>query len=199
MRAHRIKSDQLRGHFVVAHGVLRLVLSLYSDSGPRELSFQNVPSGKPILREADVSANRIRFNLSRSHGRALIAVSKDREVGVDLETNRTDRDVTALAARFFVPQEQAAIMNAESSATHQAFSRIWVAKEAVLKAGGSGLTFRLDRYCIELSADGTVCRLIVADDSLSIVPPVIQFLPLEEGWVGAVAAEGNGWKVALCT
>lgn len=48
VRAHRIKSDQQRGHFMVAHGVLRLVLSLYSDRGPRELSFHNVPSEKPI-------------------------------------------------------------------------------------------------------------------------------------------------------
>jgi len=48
VRAHRIKSDQQGGHFMVAHGVLRLVLSLYRDREPRELSFQNVPSGKPI-------------------------------------------------------------------------------------------------------------------------------------------------------
>ena len=70
---------------------------------------------------------------------------------------------------------------------------------AVLKAGGSGLTFPLDRYGIELSADEAACRLIVADDSLSIVPPVIQFLQLEQGWIVSVAAGGNGWKVPLCT
>jgi len=126
-------------------------------------------------------------------------VSNDREVEVDLENIRTDRDVTALAARSFAPQEQAAIMNAGSSAKHWACSRIWVAQEAVLKAGGGGLTFPLDCHCIELSADRTICRLIVADESRSIVPPVIQFLPLEEGWVGAVAVEGNGWKVGLGT
>ena len=126
-------------------------------------------------------------------------MSNDREVGVDLHKIRTDRDVTALAARFFAPQERAAIMNAGSSAKHWACSRIWAAREAVLKAGGSGLMFSLDRHCVEWSADGTACRLIVADESLSIVPPVIQFLPPEEGWVRAVAAEGYGWKVVLGT
>lgn len=134
---------------MVAHGVLRLVLSLYSDSGPRELSFQNVPSGKPILGGADASTNNIRFNLSHSLGLALIAVSKDREVGVDLEKIRTDRDVTALAARFFGSSR--ASSDHERKAKHWAFSRIWVAKEAVLKAGGSVLTFPLGHYYIELS------------------------------------------------
>ena len=126
-------------------------------------------------------------------------MSNDREVEVDLENIRTDRDVTALAARSFAAQEQAAIMNAASSPKHWACSRIWVAQEAVLKAGEGGLTFPLDCHFIELSAVRTTCRLFVADESRSIVPPVIQFLPLEEGWVGAVAVERYGWKVGLGT
>ena len=74
--------------------------------------------GNRFYEGADASTNNIRFNLSHSHGRALIAVSKHREVGVDFEKSLTDRDTTALAARFFAPQEQAGIMNAGSSAKH---------------------------------------------------------------------------------
>jgi 4'-phosphopantetheinyl transferase len=199
VRAHRFTSVQQRSHFVVAHGALRLLLSLYSDRGPRELSFQNMPSGKPRLDGLDACANTVRFNLSHSHERALIAVSKDREVGIDLEKIRADRDVTALAARFFAPQEQAVIMGAGSSAKHWTFSRIWVAKEAVLKARGSGLTFPLGRHRIELSGDGSACRLISEDSPPDTAPATIQFLQLEEGWVGAVAAEGSGWRVTLCS
>jgi 4'-phosphopantetheinyl transferase len=199
IRAHRLTSEQQRGHFVVAHGALRVVLSLYTDCGPRELSFQNLSSGKPMLHGTDLSANRIRFNLSHSHGRALIAVSKDREVGVDLEKIRVDRDVAALATRFFAPQEQAAIMHAGSSAKHWTFCRIWMAKEAVMKARGSGLAFPLDRHRIELSGDGSACCVISDDSPPDTAPPAIQFLPLEEGWVGAVAAEGNEWRVTLCS
>jgi 4'-phosphopantetheinyl transferase len=198
-RANRFTSEQQRCHFVVAHGALRMVLSRYNDREPREISFQNMSSGKPTLQETDVGANTIRFNLSHSHGRALIAVSKDREVGVDLEKIRADRDVTALAARFFATQEQVVIMNAGLAERHRTFSRIWVAKEAVLKARGSGLTFPLDRHCIELSGDGTACRLVSEDSPPDSAAPAIRFLPLEEGWVGAIAAEGSGWKVTLCT
>jgi 4'-phosphopantetheinyl transferase len=152
-----------------------------------------------MLQVTDAGANAIRFNLSHSHGRALIAVSKDREVGVDLEKILADRDVTALARRFFAPQEQVLIMSAGLAERHSSFSRIWVAKEAVLKARGSGLTFPLDRQRIELSEDGTACRLISEDNPPDSPPPAIRFLPLEEGWVGAVAAEGSGWRVTLCT
>lgn len=198
-RANRFKSEQQRCHFVVAHGALRMVLSWYSDRGPRELSFEITPSGKPMLQATDAGANAIRFNLSHSHGRALIAVSKDREVGVDLEKIRADRDVTALARRFFAPQEQVLIMSAGLAERHSTFSRIWVAKEATLKARGSGLTFPLDRQRIELSEDGTECRLISEDNPPDSPPPVIRFLPLEEGWVGAIAAEGSAWRTTLCT
>jgi 4'-phosphopantetheinyl transferase len=198
-RANRFKSEQQRCHFVVAHGALRMVLSRYSDRGPRELSFQNMSAGKPMLQATNTGGNAIRFNLSHSHERALIAVSKDLEVGVDLEKIRADRDVTALAARFFAPQEQTVIMNAGLSVKHWTFSRIWVAKEAVLKACGSGLTFPLDRHRIELSGDGSACRLISEGNPPDSPPPAIRFLPLEEGWVGAVAAEGTGWRVTLCT
>jgi len=141
----------------------------------------------------------IRFNLSHSHGRALIAVSNDREVGVDFENVLIDRNVTALWARFFPPQEQIAIARAGPTDKHGLFSRIWVAKEAVLKARGSGLTFPLDRHCIELSGDGTSGRFVSEGNPLGTAPPSIQFLPLEEGWVGAVAAEGSGWRGTLCT
>jgi hypothetical protein len=153
-----------------------------------------------VLRRTDASTNRIRFNLSQSNERAVIAVSKNREVGVDLEKIRPDRDVIALAARFFVPPKRTAIMNAGSSTKQQwTFARIWVAKEAVLKPRGSGLTFPLDRCCIELSGDGTACRLIDPDHPPDTAPSTIQFLPLEEGWVGAIAADGSGWSVTLCT
>lgn len=199
MRANRFMSERQRRHFIVTHGALRMVLSRYSGREPEKLSFQNTPSGKPMLQGAHESAGSIRFNLSHSHGRALIAVSKDREVGVDLEKIRVERDVTALAARFFAPQEQAVIACAGPTGRHRTFSRIWVAKEAVLKSQGSGLTFPLDRHRIELSRDGTTCRLVGESSQPGKVPPSIQFLPLEEGWVGAVASEGKRWSVTLRT
>lgn len=197
-RMDRRVSETSRRHFVVAHGMLRMVLSRYSNRRPQELSFQNMPSGKPVLQGTDLIAKTIRFNLSHSHGRALIAVSKDREVGVDLEKIRADRDVVALAKRFFAPQEQELLMNVGLEEQHRTFARIWVAKEAVLKAQGSGLTFPLARHRIELSRDGKTCRLVNESDLQDIVPPAIRFLPLEEGWVGAIAAEGSTWRVTLC-
>jgi 4'-phosphopantetheinyl transferase len=199
MRARCVTSEQQRRHFVVAHGTLRIVLSLYSHRGPRELSFQNMPSGKPRLDGSDACENGIRFNLGHSQGRALITVSQNREVGAGLEKVRADRDVIALAARFFAPQEQAVIMGAGLPAKYWTFSRIWVAKETVLKARGSGLTFPLDRHRIELSADGSACRLITEHSPLATAPATIQFLPLKEGWVGAESAEGHTWRVTLCS
>ena len=51
----------------------------------------------------------------------------------------------ALAQRFFVPGEAAALARMAPAAAEAAFVQLWCAKEAVLKAHGHGLSFGLDR------------------------------------------------------
>ena len=63
--------------------------------------------------------------------------------------------------------------------------------ETELTLGGSVLQ-SLDRCCFELSGDGTACRLIDPDHPPDTAPSTIQFLPLETGWVEAIAADGSG-------
>ena len=50
---------------------------------PREISFRYGPSGKPEL--AGRGDESLQFNLSHSGGLALYAISRARELGVDLE------------------------------------------------------------------------------------------------------------------
>jgi 4'-phosphopantetheinyl transferase len=70
-----------------------------------------------------------------------------------------------------------------------------VAREAVFKAEGKGITFPLHHDHIQLSTDGKEGRLIRADGGTEGTNMPIRFLPLESGWVGAVAAEGTNWTV----
>ncbi|MGB9449720.1 MAG: hypothetical protein WBV50_04150, partial [Candidatus Acidiferrum sp.] len=76
-----------RNHFVAAHGITRNILSGYLQTSPETLSFSVGPNGKPVLSRKTDSLD-LRFNLSHSHGLAMLAVALGREVGIDVERIR---------------------------------------------------------------------------------------------------------------
>jgi 4'-phosphopantetheinyl transferase len=173
---------------------LRVILSRYCTGRPQDLVIQTTTKGKPFLSDEPS----IRFNLTHSHGRALVAVAKDREVGIDLEKVRPDVDVMSLARRFLSDRDVAFIENGGSEQLHQRFLQAWVAREAVFKAAGTGMTFPLHSDHIELAGDGTEGYLVLGDGKSDGALRPIRFLPLEPEWIGAVAAEGTDWTVSYC-
>lgn len=190
-RVNRLVSGRHRQQFIAAHAALRVVLSRYCAQRPQELVIQKTSSGKPFLPDRPF----LRFNLTHSHGRALIAIARDREVGIDLEKIRREVAVESLAKRFLSTHDQVFIECAEPSQRHERFLQVWVAREAVFKAEGKGITFPLHRDHVELSSDGKEGRLVRGEGGSGGISMPIRFLPLESEWVGAVAAEGTNWRV----
>jgi 4'-phosphopantetheinyl transferase len=60
-------------------------------------------------------------------------------VGVDIEHTLPQPDALAIARRIACPQEVAAMQALSSDKVQAAFYRLWVRKEALLKALGKGL------------------------------------------------------------
>jgi 4'-phosphopantetheinyl transferase len=187
-RAARLVRDDLRRHYVLAHGGLRAVLSRYLDVGPGLVSFDRSESGKPMLRRELRGRSAITFNLSHAHGRALVAVSRAQEVGIDLERVRSDVSVEKLSSRFFNQSEHTPIMQSASEQRPAIFLRYWVAKEAVLKAHGIGLR-GLTGCEIILGTDGVGKDVRVRVDSRPLDPLRVRLLSCERGWEAAVAAQ----------
>jgi len=158
------------------------------------LAIQKSVKGKPFLPNYPL----VRFNLTHSHGRAIIAVAKDREVGVDLEKIRPEVDVLGLAKRFLSDRDITFIESGGPGQHHQRFLQAWVAREAVFKAAGTGLTFPLHGDHFELASRGVDGRLILGDGKADGAIRFVRLLPLDLGWVGAVAADGQDWNVVLC-
>src|SRR5829696_3340680 len=71
-RAARFVFDRDRSRFITAHGNLRVLLGEYVGHAPAALRFTATMHGKPRLLEP---ATDVRFNLSHSGARALIALS----------------------------------------------------------------------------------------------------------------------------
>jgi len=136
-RAAAIAPPQRRAVWVHSRALLRELLGDYLGEDPRALRFQSGARGKPALAGAD---GRLRFSLSHSGARALLALADGAEVGVDLEVALPGaRRLLPLADRVFGAEyagELAALTPAER---RRSFLSAWTLQEAQLKCLGLGL------------------------------------------------------------
>jgi 4'-phosphopantetheinyl transferase len=148
-RADRFHFARDRVGFIAGRASLRRILGHYLEADPAALAFSYGPAGKPDLR-APSGGKAVKFNLSHSAGWALLAVTRGRELGVDLERLRVEADLAAVARRFFAPAEFQALAAFAPPLDAQAFCACWTRKEALLKAFGAGLSLPLDGFCVSI-------------------------------------------------
>ena len=184
--------------FILAHGGLRGVLAHYLALAPGAIEFHVALNGKPMLLDASGSSHSLRFNLSHSHGRMLVAVAKGREVGIDLEQVREKLDALKLSERFFTATEYLDLKHRTEPDRTWQFYRYWVAKEAVLKGQGIGIE-SLHRCEILPAGRGPLPSATVRclDPSTMQSGWTIQWLNCGAGWQGAVSADGSDWTVRI--
>ncbi len=126
--------------YVAAHGSLREILGAYAKIPPGDIEFGGTEFGKPLLRNNE---HGIRFNMSHSAGGALVAVSRNREVGVDIEAVAPAGDLGLIAERCFSSREIDLFRSAADSGRTEVFYGIWTRKEAYIKARGEGMSMDL--------------------------------------------------------
>jgi len=131
-RAARLVTLPLRQRYLRSHAALRAILGDYTAA---YLDFAVAEHGKPYL----PAVPKLKFNLSHSHDRALVAVAHEVEIGVDVERLRPFADCQAIAERFFPPSEAAAFTAVPLCEREAEFFRRWTRIEAMLKARGIGL------------------------------------------------------------
>jgi len=148
-RADSFRFEHLRERYILRHGLLRMILSVYLDVAPAEIELLLHPGGKPHVRCN--SRPHIEFSLSDSDDSAIVAVTGGSPVGVDIEQVRRDRPPFEIVSEF-APDEQSAIESAESDRQRtDLLYRIWVRKEAFLKAHGVGLGVALNSFSVPVS------------------------------------------------
>jgi 4'-phosphopantetheinyl transferase len=194
-RAQRLIHAEQRSHFVLAHGGLRGVLARYLALEPEAIEFQVGSNGKPSIWNQS-GALCLRFNLSHSHGRMLVAVTKGREVGIDVERVRDKVHVLKLAERFYADAEYQDLKNRTEPDRTRQFYRYWVAKEALLKGQGRGLQ-SLQQCEIRPSDSPPSAKGRVSPQSAMQSGWTIQWLDCGSGWQGAVSAYGSDWTVRM--
>jgi 4'-phosphopantetheinyl transferase len=122
--------------WVAARWALRRTLARYLDQPAPEIALAADERGKPRLEDG---SGGLQFNLSHSDGLALVAVTEQREVGVDVEAIAPRQDLVALAERGLPAEAAAAVRAAPPDQQLGAFYVAWVRHEARLKCLGTGL------------------------------------------------------------
>jgi len=196
-RADRFVFERHRLRYVAAHGFLRHVLGGYLSVAAEAIQFGRARHGKPFLAShaARSLGRALRFNLAHSRDRALIAVSLDREVGIDLEDVCRDRDVLGLTRRYFSPSEAAVLQALPAHEWTSAFYRCWTRKEAYVKACGTGLAMRLDSF--DVSFEPGVPPALLRSERGRDEPQLWQIVePVAgAGFAAALAVEGDNWRL----
>jgi 4'-phosphopantetheinyl transferase len=145
-RAGRFHFVDHQAAFIANRGRLRWLLSRYLSCSPAELVFHYGSQGKPSL--LSPNARGLEFNLSHTDGMAIIAVSRGRQVGIDIEKLVPFPDALEIARQQFCKAEFEALNAVSAGDRLYAFYRCWTAKEAFLKGLGDGLERPLDSFQI---------------------------------------------------
>lgn len=196
-RAERYKFTKDQVRFIATRGVLRTILSRYTGISPGQIRFRYGSHGKPSLdMHQNDNAQSLHFNLSHSNDLALIALARTSNIGVDVESLRSNIAFERLARRHFTASEQNYLFNLSPDLKLYAFYAIWTRKEAYLKAIGSGLSKPLDEIEVDVSFGqeaSTIYRITPHDcteawSTLEIV--------LGPGHSAALAVAGKNWKLS---
>ena len=172
-RAQRFYFPEHRQRFIAGRGTLRAILGQYLGIDPKQVEFEYQPRGKPLL-AAKFADQGLLFNLSHSQDLALLGVSYQHQIGVDLEYIRTMSDLEGLAKRFFSSREYEHLRLFSPQEQQQIFFRSWTCKEAYLKATGDGLV-ELEEIEISLTPNQPSQLLVSGDWNLRELTPAENF------------------------
>ena len=184
-RFHRFHFACDRARFAIAHVNVRRIIGAYLSCEPERLLFRTNSFGKPEL-AAETQDSPLYFNLSHSRHIALLALSTDTEVGIDIEDIRPIEP--EVAESHFSKSELAALSLLEGEVWLNGFYYCWTRKEAIIKAEGVGLNFPLYSFDVSLTP-GVPAKL------LGLRPPAVFRRP----WTLHNLATPAGTVAALAT
>lgn len=189
-KAARFYFEKDRERYVVTRGLLRAILGRYLGLDPAQLRFSYGPYGKPRLGGGS-GAGALSFNLSHSHSLALFAISRGREIGIDVERVRPEFAGERIAEQFFSPREVAALRALPPESRVEAFFNCWTRKEAYVKARGQGLSLPLDRFDVSLAPGEAATLLHIDGDVRRATRWSLRALAPGPDYVAALAVEGR--------
>jgi len=147
-RSKRFVTEELKAHFEQRRAFRRYcgALALGSTSSLSQIIFDETEIGRPYLRDQ----SDLWFSFSSCRSGFIGAWSATHGLGVDLENQPTEPEVSDLAQMYFTESEARTVTEG-GPARLRTFLQLWSLKEAALKSIGQGLPFGLDAFKFELN------------------------------------------------
>jgi 4'-phosphopantetheinyl transferase len=141
-----------RALFAVSHALARIVaghhagvaLGALADAGASRAGSKPRLAGR---------ASTLQFSISHSGSHAVLAISRDVPLGVDIERVAADGPEASMLNAVLSPGERGAFAPTPAARRAWAFTRYWSRKEALLKATGDGLGIPPDRIAVSGPAE----------------------------------------------
>lgn len=168
-RLARIRTPADRRRFLVGHALLRAVVGAVTDQPPAGVRLLRERCRRCGAAHGRPRVDGARVSLSHSGALAAVAVTRDVDVGVDVEHVHAPRDHDLLAAAVLAPGERAALARLRSRERRVGLLRCWTRKEAVLKATGDGTGAGAAR--VEVSAPDEPAAVVAWDRRPRLVLP----------------------------
>ncbi|MDP9649659.1 4'-phosphopantetheinyl transferase family protein [Paraburkholderia caledonica] len=148
-------ADAMR--FASTRVALRRCLGAALGKDADALNFTQSAFGRPTLVDDDGLAH-IDFNVSHSGNHGLVAWSTVRRIGVDIEVRNKQMPWNELVRMVFGEADILELQSTPLSRQGDLFFDIWVAKEALLKAHGTGITDGLKDFSVMSSGFSHLVR-----------------------------------------
>ena len=148
----RRRTDDAKRDALVTRGLVRTVLSRYSDISPSQWQFDKGWNGKPFIANSNESksAESLEFNLSHAHHLIALAVTRGSVIGIDVEYTKRKSATKKLAPRYFSASEVEALQMLPSQEQQVGFYDYWTLKESYIKACGDGLSVPLHLFSFDI-------------------------------------------------
>jgi 4'-phosphopantetheinyl transferase len=179
--------------YVAGRGRLRQILGAHLDRDPSALAIEADRFGKPFV-TPDARTGPLHFNLAHSQDQAVLAISRDLPLGVDIEAIRP---IAERVERIFSPGEQTALAGLSGPAWSEGFYNCWTRKEAFVKALGHGLSVPLADFDVTLKP-GEPARLLRHEgDADAARRWRLIALDVQSGFAGALAVAAWDAEIEL--
>jgi len=173
-----------------------MILARCLNCHPGKIAFSFNEHGRPEIG----TTNAINFNLSHSGDMALIALSRVRTVGVDLNHLGQTREWGSVARRSFSHAEQESLFRLPAPIQEKMFYQIWSQKEAYTKALGHGFSYGFQNFTVVVDP-GTSTGFrsgLVSDDKQpeAVGDWVITSVEVGADWIAALAFDAPSLRTS---
>jgi len=139
-RARLFKFPKDRIRYIKGRYLLRQISGLYLNEPPQKIRFGYNDHRKPFF----LHHPEIFFNLSHSNDLIAIAMTRQSDIGVDLEYINPDMDHDSVSRTVFSRPEVEYFDKGKGDDKIDRFFELWTRKEAFIKALGYGFSMPID-------------------------------------------------------